>query len=236
MKTTLSAGKRLADDEAARLLDAANGVPAVDNDQLREQIAEFAKAVTDGMGRGTAFDSQWTMEHAINWAKGGGNVSNLPKSYTDWRDELTHGYKAARGILAPSDEPAEVSIGRNREDGNVSDALKTLWDSTAEFHERFDTMKDTYAFIRAQWRVFMEEVAEFGLEAIGDVLFTDNEPAHMEQELADVIVVGIGLLLAHGRRLEELQAAIRAVAAKNDAKTTETHAKDAKGKVARKTA
>jgi hypothetical protein len=53
VKTTLSTGKRLADDEAARLLDAANGVPAVDDEPLREQIAEFAKAVTDGMGRGT---------------------------------------------------------------------------------------------------------------------------------------------------------------------------------------
>jgi NTP pyrophosphatase (non-canonical NTP hydrolase) len=116
----------------------------------------------------------------------------------------------------------------------MSDELTTLWDSTAAFHERFDTMNDVYAFIPAQWRVFMEEVSEFGLEAIGDVEFCDDDTA-LEEELADVIVVGIGLLLASGRTLDQLQAAISAVAAKNDAKTAETHAKDAKGKVARKT-
>lgn len=243
MKTTLSAGKRLADDEAARLLANANGVPAVDNDQLREQIAafakaltdgmgsmakvtefmeamqsrgggdvseelimgntvpavndeqlreqiaEFAKAVKDGMGKGTAFDSQWTMEHAINWAKGG---------------------------------------------GDVSDALATLWNSTAEFHERFDTIHDKeHPFIPAQYRAFMEEVAEFSIEVLGNEEFGGDVEA-VERELTDVIVVGMGLLMAHGRNLEDLCAAMRYVAQGNDAKTLDKYAKNAKGKVSKK--
>lgn len=114
------------------------------------------------------------------------------------------------------------------------DALTTLWNSTAAFHERFDTIHDKeHPFISAQYRAFMEEVAEFSMAVLSDY---DYSPANLERELVDVLVVGMGLLMAHGCEFTNLQAAIRAVAAKNDAKTLDTHAKDAKGKVARKTA
>lgn len=164
-------------------------VPGEDHDLVREQIAEFAKAVTESMGKGTAFDSQWTMEHAINWAKGG---------------------------------------------ENVSDALMTLWTSTAEFHERFDTIHDKeHPFIPAQYRAFMEEVAELSIEVLGSEEFSGDVEA-IERELTDVIVVGMGLLMAHGRSLEDLCAAMRHVAQGNDAKTLDKYAKNAKGKVSKK--
>lgn len=112
--------------------------------------------------------------------------------------------------------------------------LHKLWDSTAAFHQRFDTLHDKeHPFIPAQYRAFMEEVAEFSIAVLSDY---DYSPANLERELVDVIVVGMGLLMAHGCELTNLQAAMRHVADGNDAKTHDTHAKNAKGKVARKTA
>jgi NTP pyrophosphatase (non-canonical NTP hydrolase) len=186
-------------------------------------------------------------------------------------------YKAARGILAPTDEPAEVSIANARDEilkelsgagisvdevtkrvkemGEMSDIEKgaqqlssilgvpvvtigswnelgMLWDSTAEFHERFETIEDKeHPFIPAQYRAFMEEVAEFSIEVLRD---NADDPANLERELADVIVVGMGLLMAHGRTLADLRAAMRHVAKGNDAKTHDTHMKNSKGKWVRK--
>ena len=107
------------------------------------------------------------------------------------------------------------------------DTLTTLWDSTAAFHKRFETMTGL-GFLEAQHRVLFEEFAEF--------TYAIHSGTSAADEIADTLVVAIGLLIHSGYTLEQLQTAIRAVAAKNDAKTTETHAKDAKGKVARKTA
>jgi len=236
VKTTLSTGKRLADDEAARLLDAANGVPAVGNEPLREQIAEFAKAVTDGMG---SMAKVTEFVEAMQ-SRGGGDVSEelimgnaVPATGEirttegkDWYSE------AAKWLKSQWDESGATM--QSLEEIRGTDALTTLWTSTAEFHERFDTIHDEeHPFIPAQYRAFMEEVAEFSMAVLSDY---DYSPANLERELVDVIVVGMGLLMAHGCEFTNLQSAIRAVAAKNDAKTTETHAKDAKGKVARKTA
>jgi len=217
VKTTLSTGKRLADDEAARLLDAANGVPAVGNEPLREQIAEFAKAVTDGMG---SMAKVTEFVEALQ-SRGGGDVAGTDKQWA-----------AAEQFMQRWDESGATM--QSLEEIRGTDALTTLWNSTAEFHERFDTIHDEeHPFIPAQYRAFMEEVAEFSMAVLSDY---DYSPANLERELVDVIVVGMGLLMAHGCEFTNLQSAIRAVAAKNDAKTTETHAKDAKGKVARKTA
>lgn len=114
--------------------------------------------------------------------------------------------------------------------------LEMLWDSTAAFHERFDTIHDEeHPFIPAQYRAFMEEVAEFSIEVLGSQEFGGDVEA-IERELTDVIVVGMGLLIAHGRSLADLRAAMRHVAEGNDAKTTDKYAKNAKGKIAKKTA
>lgn len=182
------------------------------------------------------------------------------------------GYKAARGILAPTDEPAEVSIANARDEilkelsgaggsvsevaervkemGNVSDIekgtqqlasilgvpvvtvdnrseLHKLWDSTAAFHKRFGTMEEP-DFEDAQMRVLFEEFYEF-IDAM-------RKGYGQASEFADFIVVGMGLLMASGYKLEQLQAAMTRVAEKNDAKTLETHAKDNKGKVAKREA
>jgi NTP pyrophosphatase (non-canonical NTP hydrolase) len=110
--------------------------------------------------------------------------------------------------------------------------LHKLWDSTAEFHERFETIEDKeHPFIPAQYRALMEEVAEFSIEVLRD---NADDPANLERELADVIVVGMGLLMARGRTLADLRAAMRQVAKDNSAKTHKTHKKNSKGKVAKR--
>jgi hypothetical protein len=106
-------------------------------------------------------------------------------------------------------------------------ALTTLWDSTVAFHERFDTLSEP-GFDDAQLRVLFEEFYEFV-----DAMHKGNSEL---LELTDFIVVAIGLLVRRGYELGQLQMAMIKVAEKNDAKTLATHAKDAKGKVARKTA
>lgn len=105
------------------------------------------------------------------------------------------------------------------------DALTTLWDSTAAFHKRFGTMEEP-DFEDAQLRVLFEEFYEF-IDAI-------HKGYSQASEFADFIVVGMGLLMASGYKLEQLQTAMTRVAEKNDAKTLETHAKDNKGKVAKR--
>ena len=201
MITTLSAGKRLADDEAARLLDAANGQVNEGGGDVSEQL--IVGNVVPATGEIRTTEGQDWYSEAAKWLK-------------QW------------------DESGATM--QSLEEIRGTDALAALWNSTAEFHERFDTIHDKeHPFIPAQYRAFMEEVAEFSIEVLGSEEFGGDVEA-IERELTDVIVVGMGLLMAHGRNLEDLRAAMRHVAEGNDAKTTDKYAKNAKGKVARKTA
>lgn len=89
--------------------------------------------------------------------------------------------------------------------------------STLELHERFDVDFDVEVAERLCAEEFRELIRASVLnDAEG---FSGREVA---EEFVDLIVVGVGLLQAHGA-LELLQAAISRTIDKNDAKTDDTH-------------
>ena len=106
----------------------------------------------------------------------------------------------------------------------VTDTLRGLINSTAEFYARFDVTPNLETSIR----VFKEEVDEL-IEAAD--IGTDKD--HIAEEAADVFVTAIGICMASGVDLENIIAQTRAVIDKNDAKTHETHAINEYGKIAR---
>ena len=107
----------------------------------------------------------------------------------------------------------------------TADTLYDLIASTLEFYERFEVSPELETSIR----VFQEEVGEL-IEAAQDGISTD----HIAEEAADVMVTAIGICLSQGVDLEQILRQTRAVIAKNDAKTHETHAINEYGKVARR--
>ena len=97
---------------------------------------------------------------------------------------------------------------------NGSDPLRTLIRSTLEFYARFDVTPQ----VDEATKIFQEEVGEF-IEAAQD----GSDLAHIAEEAGDVIVTVIGLCQAAGVAPERIIDQLYAVAAKNDAKTHETH-------------
>lgn len=77
-------------------------------------------------------------------------------------------------------------------------------------------------------RVFTEEY----YETVEAALTGSN--SELTEEGADLIVTLMGVLMSRGIPIEDLEAAMEKVAAKNDAKTHETHAINRSGKIARK--
>jgi phosphoribosyl-ATP pyrophosphohydrolase len=105
------------------------------------------------------------------------------------------------------------------------DPLRRLIDSTLAFYARFG-VEPEHGPAEA---VFREEVAEL-IEAAAD----GTNKTHIAEEAADVLVTVVGLCVAVGVPPEQLIEQVHAVAAKNDAKTHETHAVNANGKIARR--
>jgi len=105
------------------------------------------------------------------------------------------------------------------------DPLRALAASTLAFYDRFGVTPQP----QPAERVFREEVEEL-IEAAR----AGDDPAHIAEEAADVIVTVIGLCTAVGVTPARLEEAIFAVARKNDAKTHETHAVDENGKISRR--
>ena len=102
----------------------------------------------------------------------------------------------------------------NRRD--TDNMLRELWASTRDLHNRFGirpTTPEQYELIREE----MREVINASQTNMGE---------HVAHEAADCIVVLLGLLMAHGLTLHDLEHAMRAVIVKNDSKTHETHAVD----------
>lgn len=105
--------------------------------------------------------------------------------------------------------------------------MKALWQSTENFFKRFGVEPT----LNEQHRVFLEETKEFK-HALFIGTTGDHDAAH---ELADVLVTAMKLLMLSGYTLEEFEQAIADVAAKNDAKTFETHyIRESDGKIARR--
>lgn len=97
---------------------------------------------------------------------------------------------------------------------NHIDPLRTLIRSTLEFYARFGVTPQ----VGNATRVFQEEVGEF-IEAAQD----GTNKNHIAEEASDVIVTVIGLCEAAGVAPERIIDQLYAVAAKNDAKTHDTH-------------
>jgi len=250
VKTTLSAGKRLADDEAARLLANANGrvnegggnvkkepymkalddpayqefmnwrdgidltggvpVPGEDHDLVRQQIAEFAKAVTDGMGSMAKVDE---FVEALQ-SRGGGDVDNNIRF--DWRSvpdyiDLVEHYCA-------STNEHEARYAAELEDATpyatFVDALVMLDKSVDNFHRRYGTASKPNA-VENQAKAFAQESGEY-IYAIAAGKLDQGA-----KELADVLYTVFGVAMLAGITREQLADAMYAIAASNDAKTVE---------------
>lgn len=113
-------------------------------------------------------------------------------------------------------------------------ALERLWDSTAALYERFGLDTETTPPSKRR-RIFMEEVAELLEESAWDDASHPSSRRSYEvcSEAADVVVTVMGLLQAHDVKLEDFAASMERIAAKNDAKTADTHLM-ANGKITRK--
>lgn len=96
----------------------------------------------------------------------------------------------------------------------TGDALRDLARSTQAFYARFGVTPELQNCITN----FNEEVFELVQAAM-----SADSAAHTAEEAADVFVTAIGVCLASGISVEELVDAVYKVAAKNDAKTHETH-------------
>lgn len=114
---------------------------------------------------------------------------------------------------------------RTQNAARIEDVLQVLWDSTTALHKRFDVTLD----IEAQAALVREETEE----AIAAAL--DEPDAALAQEIADSIVVLLGLAIARGVALEAVRDGMKAVIWKNDRKTHDTHnVNPITGKITRK--
>ncbi len=102
---------------------------------------------------------------------------------------------------------------RERNELSQSDPLKALWQSTRELHGRFNVHPTIYV----QIPLILEETAE----AIKAGLFESREA--VVGEIADVIVVTLGLAMALDIPYDDVLAGIHKTIRKNDSKTTDTH-------------
>ncbi|MBN2471928.1 MAG: hypothetical protein JXN59_14490 [Anaerolineae bacterium] len=94
------------------------------------------------------------------------------------------------------------------------DPLRALIQSTFAFYDRFGVTPQ----VGEATAVFQEEVGEF-IEAAQ----AGADKTHIAEEAADVFVTVISLCAAAGVTPEGIIAQLYAVAAKNDAKTHDTH-------------
>lgn len=111
------------------------------------------------------------------------------------------------------------------------DALDRLWQSSADLYARFNMATPNTL---DQLRVVHEECYEL-TQAAHEYQFGKGMGDHVTEEAADVIVTVMGVLMSCGATYAELASAIGRVAAKNDAKTHETHAvSEVTGKITRR--
>lgn len=107
-----------------------------------------------------------------------------------------------------------------------SDGLTKFWAAVVEFHGHFDTAK--WQSIEAAFTCALEELNELGRGVI------DGDRANAAEELADLLFTGVALARRAGVTLDEFNAALDLVAAKNRLKFMTHEADVAAGKVKRK--
>lgn len=98
----------------------------------------------------------------------------------------------------------------------TGDPLRDLAESTRAFYARFDV--DPQSQLQGFITNFNEEVYELVQAAL-----EGTDKRHIAEEAADVFVTAIGVCFAAGIGVEQIIEQVYAVAAKNDAKTHDTH-------------
>ena len=112
-------------------------------------------------------------------------------------------------------------------------AFEALVRSTDDLHERFGTRQTVDEAVE----IFEEETDELVAAALWTItggVHTQAERAAALAEMVDVIVTVLGIARAMRIKPGELADALLTVAKKNDAKTHDTYAINAAGKIARK--
>lgn len=111
--------------------------------------------------------------------------------------------------------------------------LKTLWEATQRFYERFDIFPPQ----AEQTVVKFEEEAREYTEALRryDAHPTEDNRQSVLDELGDIGVTAfVGPLMARGWGIEDIETALLKVTTKNSLKTHTTHFKDVDGFVKRR--
>ncbi len=99
---------------------------------------------------------------------------------------------------------------------HTGDPLRDLAESTQAFYARFEVAPETQ--LQGFITNFNEEVFELVQAAL-----EGTDKRHIAEEAADVFVTAIGVCFACGIEIDQIVEQVYAVAAKNDAKTHETH-------------
>lgn len=99
--------------------------------------------------------------------------------------------------------------------------LERIFHSRIELYNRFGLSGFDAKTAR---KMFGEEAMELVEASAQESAIPEWYRDEMLEEAADVLYTAIGLVQAHGFTLADLEAAVEAKCAKNDAKTQETHA------------
>lgn len=147
-----------------------------------------------------------------------------------FRRELHRMLPVLDAVKSAGDDHRNVMITAALEEAqqrlSAANVLALLWDSTDELHHRFDKFPPKS---RETLLVFVEEARELVeatqfYERFGELVpGTDRSITHVCLEAADVLVTVFATLSALGISREQFMAAAQSVAAKNDAKTHDTH-------------
>lgn len=98
------------------------------------------------------------------------------------------------------------------------DPLRELARSSLEFLRRFGQEPGPHTPVDSHIRNMEEEVREFS-----EAARARTDPAHIAEEAADIMVTVINVCYAAGLTIDQIVEGVYQVAAKNDAKTHETH-------------
>ena len=107
---------------------------------------------------------------------------------------------------------------------NTAAAFTRLADSTEALHQRFETTQGVYQ----SWQIVSEELNEVWRA------YLDDKQDAIKHELLDVLVTWFGMVRACGFTVADVMALAEEVAAKNDAKTHDTHTVIGGGKITRR--
>jgi hypothetical protein len=117
----------------------------------------------------------------------------------------------------------------------MADTVEALWNSTDNFHRRFNVDTTLLSCLRQVGEEFIEFVhaAEESSNLSGEGEKEEELLLNLSEEAADLLVTVIGVLQhAHATR-DQFEFALKVVRLKNDGKTLDTHRVNSRGKIER---